>query len=406
MTQGQIEKILKKRRSIKAIFVTSYIPRKCGIATFTKDLTNGINLLNPFALAEIMALNRPEEHLNYPWEVKFKICQNDLNTYLQAADYINESGADVIMLEHEFGLYGGKAGEYVVPFMESIKKPIIVTCHTVIDDPTNDYGVVLKRVVDRADALVVMMEQSQEKLVKKYGVPRRKIAVIPHGTPDLPFGAKSSYAKKFKNRIIFGNINLLSESKGVEYSLEATAILAKKFPNILCLIVGQTHPVVLEERGEKYRKGLLKKVRELGIQKNVKFINRYVTLQELLEWLKLMDYYVTPYLDPQQSASGALAYAIGAGKPCVSTPYVYAKEVLSNGRGMLVPFRDAKAIAEALTELEENPEKKELMQKKAYDYGRLMTWVSVGLQHLDLFDAVIKQYRRRQKTEDAAIQQA
>jgi len=397
MTKTKNGKILKKRRVIKTIYVTSYIPRKCGIATFTKDLTNAINMLNPYALAEIMVLNRPDEHLEYPWEVKYKICQNDLNTYLLAAQYINESGADVIMLEHEFGLCGGKAGEYIVPFVEAIKKPLVVTCHTVVEDPQNEYGVVLKRIVDKADAIVVMMEQSQDKLVEKHQVPRNKIAVIPHGTPDLPFGAASAYKSRFKNRKIFGNINLLSESKGIEYSLEATAMLVKDFPEILCLIVGQTHPVVIKERGEEYRNKLMAMVKRLKIEKNVKFVNRYVSLEELLEWLKLMDYYVTPYLDPQQSASGALAYAIGAGKPCISTPYVYAKEVLSRGRGILVPFRDAKAIAKAITKLEREPMAKQAMQKQAYDYGRLMTWASVGLQHLDLFEAVIKKNQRRQK---------
>lgn len=389
--------LLKKRKSIRTIYVTSYIPRKCGIATFTKDLTNAINMLNPYALSEIMAINRPEENLDYPWEVKYKINQNDLNSYLQAAAYINQSSADVVMLEHEFGLCGGHEGDYVVPFVESIKKPLVITCHTVIDDPDSDYGKVLRRIVGVAGAIVVMMQESADKLINKYNISKSKIAVIPHGTPDLPYGAKSRYEKRFRGRTIFGNINLISEVKGIEYSLEATAELVKYLPNILCLIVGQTHPVVLQHEGERYRERLTRLVKKLKIGRNVKFINEYVTLEELIEWLKLMDYYVTPYLDPNQSASGALAYAIGAGKPCVSTPYLYAKEVLADGRGVLVPFKDSGAIAGAIRGLEEDVNRKGEMEKKAYDFGRLMTWSSVALQHLDLFEAVIKKYKKTRK---------
>jgi len=239
-----------RRKAIKTIYVSSYIPRKCGIATFTKDLTNAINMLNPYALAEIMALNRTEENLDYPWEVKYKIDWCDLNSYLQAAAYINRSGADVVMLEHEFGLCGGHKGDYILPFVESIKKPLVVTCHTVVDDPSNDYGIVLGRILEAASAVIVMTQESADKLIKKYKIPKSKIAVIPHGTPDLPYGAKSKFKGRFKNRLIFGNINLISEGKGIEYSLEATAEIVKKIPNVLCLIVGQTHPSVLQFEGE------------------------------------------------------------------------------------------------------------------------------------------------------------
>lgn len=380
-----------RRRSLKIIYVSSYIPRKCGIATFTKDLTNAINMLNPFDLAEIMALNRQDDNLDYPWEVKYKINWNDLNSYLEAATYINQSGADLVMLEHEFGIFGGQGGEYIVPFVEKITKPLVVTCHTVPDDQNCEGGIILKRVLARADALVVMMHQVADKLMEKYLVPRNKIAIIPHGTPDLAYGAVSRYKKNFKKRVLFGNINLISPSRGIEYSIEATAEIVKKIPNILLLVVGQTHPGEIEwSGGEVYRNKLTKLVKELKITKNVKFINRYVTLEELIEWLKLMDFYVTPYLDPGQVSSGALAYAIGAGKLCISTPYLYAKEVLDNERGVIVPFRNSKAIAKAVTRFNDDFELKEKTQKKAYDYGRYMTWPNVALQHLDLFQKVLK----------------
>jgi glycosyltransferase involved in cell wall biosynthesis len=260
--------IIKVERKVtRVIYVSSYIPKKCGIATYTKDLTNAINMLNPYALAEIMALNRPEEMLDYPWEVKYKINRDVLNSYLQAADYINRSGADVVMLEHEFGLCGGPAGDYIVPFVEQIKKPLVVTCHTIKDNPNSEYGNALKRIVVAADAVVVMLRKSADKLVHMYSVPKAKIAVIPHGTLDLPFKAVSSFKKRYKNRIILGNINLLSSSQGIEYSIKATAEIAKEHPNVLCLIVGQTHPDALRYEGEKYRNRLRSLVKKLGIEK-------------------------------------------------------------------------------------------------------------------------------------------
>lgn len=382
-----------KRKPLKVIYVSSYIPRKCGIATFTKDLTNEINKLNPYALSEILAIDRPGDNFSYPWEVKFKINQNDLSSYLQAANYVNQSGADLVVLEHEFGLYGGRGGDYIIAFAEAVKKPLVVTFHTIIDDPGNEYGIVQRRLADSASTLTVMINDSVQKLVQKYDIPKNKIAQIPHGIPDLSFGATEHFkkTKKLTGKIVMGNINLLSDAKGIEYSLEAVAKIAKEKPNILYLIIGQTHPVVLEEVGEKYRNFLKAKIKKLGIQKNVRFINEYLSLDELLEWLQAIEIYITPYLNPEQSSSGALAYAIGAGKSCISTPYLYAKEILSGGKGILVPFRDSKAIADAVIELLDNPQKREEMEKKAYEFGRLMTWSNVALQHLDLFQTIKKQ---------------
>jgi len=386
------KKLQKERKAIKVIYVSSYIPRKCGIATYTKDLTNDINQLNPYALAEILAVNRQEENISYPWEVKFKINQNDLESYIQAANYINQSEADLVILEHEFGLYGGLGGDYIVSFTEVVKKPLIITFHTIIDDPNDKFGIVQKRLAERADAISVMINDSVLRLGEKYNISESKTAVIPHGIPDLPFGATEYFKRKKKltGKIVLGNTNLLSEAKGIEYSLEAVAKIIKEKPNLVYLIIGQTHPVVLAKYGEKYRNFLKAKIRKLGIQKNVRFINEYLPLEELLEWLQAIDIYITPYLSPNQSSSGALAYAIGAGKPCISTPYLYAQETLSNDRGILVPFRNSEAITEAVLDLLSNPKQKIEMEKRAYQYGRLMTWASVALQHLDLFQTVLE----------------
>src|SRR3989344_7499934 len=212
-----LEKLITtKARAIRVIYVSSYIPRFCGIATYTKDLTNAINLLNPYALAEIMVLNRDIEKLEYPWEVKYKIEQDNLSTYLQAADYINRSGANLVCLEHEFGIFGGNNGEYVLPFIEAIKLPLVTTLHTVVADPTGVEGEILKRLIKKSLAVTVMLEKVKEKLVKDYKVPGERIVAIPHGTPDLPYSPTTSYKKKrhLSDRIILGNINLLTPSRG------------------------------------------------------------------------------------------------------------------------------------------------------------------------------------------------
>ena len=239
-----------------------------------------------------------------------------------------------------------------------------------------------------------MTNFSARKLTQLYGFSRKNIAVIPHGTPNFTFNGTEQGKKKkgLSDRLILGNINLLSENKGIDYSIEAVAQIAKVYPNVLYLVIGQTHPNILKLDGEKYRNKLKKKIKDLGISKNVRFVNKYVTLEELCDWLKVIDIYITPYLDKQQSSSGALAYAIGAGKPCVSTGYLYANELLDEGRGIIVPFKDAKAIADSVLELLGDEKKRKEMEKRAYDYGRFMTWSSVALQHLDFFDSVIKKY--------------
>jgi glycosyltransferase involved in cell wall biosynthesis len=391
----KLKKILReKNKSINSIFISSYTPRKCGIATYTKDLTRAINLINPYSKSDIVALIKPEDKIDYPPEVKFKINQYEVDSYIKAADHINKSKADIVVLEHEFGLYGGDFGEYIIKLIELIKKPLIVTTHTIPDNNSEGYGLVLKDVLKFAEKVIAMMPESLQKLIKNYNCPKEKIEIIPHGVPDIPMEATAEY-KKIKglgDRIILGNINLLSASKGLEYTIEALKKIKEQFNNVLYLIIGQTHPVVLKTEGEKYRKFLKEKIKQHDLQENVKFINKYVSLKELVVWLKIIDVYITPYLDPQQSASGALAYAIGAGKICISTPYLYAKEVLAEGRGIIVPFRNSQAIADAVIDICENPQKKLRIENKTYKFGRLMTWYNVALQHLELFDQVLDKY--------------
>jgi len=388
----KLKKVLReKSKSINVIYISSYIPRKCGIATYTKDLTKAINLIDPYSKTEIFALVKPEDKISYPPEVKFKINQYKISSYIKAADHINKSRADIVILEHEFGLYGGEFGEYIIKLVELVKKPLIVTVHTLPDDAGKGYGPVLKDVIKFAEKVIVMMPQSFKKLIKEYNYPKEKIEIIPHGVPDIPLELNNKYKKKkgLKDRLILGNINLLSEIKGLEYTIEALRDIKRQFSNVLYLIIGQTHPVVLQRDGEKYRNFLKEKIELHNLHENVKFVNKYLSLNELVKWLKIIDIYITPYLDPQQSASGALAYAVGAGKICISTPYLYAKEILANGRGIIVPFRNSQAIADAVTDIFKNPQKKSAMEKKTYMFGRLMTWYNIALHYLTIFDEVI-----------------
>lgn len=396
MTKNLAQALSSTVKSTRIIYVSSYIPRHCGIATYTKNLTNAVNLLNPYHLAEIVAVNRGQESLVYPEEVKFVLNHLQPHDYLKAAEFINHSGADLVSLQHEFGLFGGQRGDYLLPFINTLKLPLITTIHSSPDDPRSSHGRILKKIIAKSQAVTVMINQSRKKLVKDYGVPTQKIVVIPHGIPDLTYDVTDKYKRKKKlaKRLILGNINLMDRSKGIEFCLEAVSLIRRQIPEVLYFIIGQTHPVILQREGEAYRQSLKKIIKQLDIKDNVKFINQYLSLDELILWLRTIDIYVTPYLSPQQSASGALSYALGAGKFCVSTPYLYAKEVLSHNRGVLVPFRNSRTMAQKIIYYWQNPEQRRVIEKNAYRYGRLMTWPHVALQYLNLFKLIIN----RQKT--------
>ncbi len=389
------EKLSEKKRDVRAIFVSSYIPRKCGIATFTKDLTNAINALNPYSLSEILAVtdpSAPNGSYDYPWEVKFRVNQDDVTNYIAAADYINASSAEIVCLQHEFGLYGGQDGEYILEFLKRLKKKVVTTLHTTMEHPKDNQRRIIREIFKYSDAVVVMIDPVVKRLETIYGVDSQAIAVIHHGVPDIPFGGVEHFKEEtsLSGRTIMSAINLISENKGLEYAISAVPQIIKKVPDFLFLIIGETHPVVKKKFGEKYREELQTLVKKIKVEKHVKFINRYLPLEELIDYLRASDYYVTPYLNPEQIASGTLSYAVGAGKVCISTPYLYANEVLNGNRGVLVPFKNAKAIAEAVLDLNKDLRSRESIEREAYKYGRVMTWSSVALAYLDLFSLVLK----------------
>jgi glycosyltransferase involved in cell wall biosynthesis len=383
-------------RPVRVVYVSSYIPRKCGIATFTKDLTTAINLLNPLALAEIAAMDNTltKDVIVYPHEVRFRIFDQKKADYIRVATAINKDPTiDVVCLQHEFGIYGGHEGRLVLEFLKKLRKPVVVTLHSVVENPSPRSRAVLASVCRKASAVVVMLASSREALVAHYGVSQEKIVVIHHGVPDFPRLDISAWKKRLSldDRVVATSINLLSEHKGIEHVVGAIGDIIRKVPNFLYLIIGETHPMVLAYEGGKdvYREKLYQLVGDLGIGKHVRFIQRYIPIEELVAYIGASDFYITPYQDPNQAASGGLAYAIGAGKLCMSTPYLYAKEMLNSTRGILVPFKDSKAIAEAVIRMVVHPKKKAYFEKNAYEIGRTMTWINIGHQYYHLFHNVL-----------------
>lgn len=383
--------LAKSEPKVRAIYVATYIPRECGIATYTKDLTNAINLLNPRCLADIVAIDDEKEvgkKRNYPWEVKFKIEQEKMHSWMDAAEYINQSGAEVVSIQHEFGIYGGMRGEYIIPFLDSIKKPIVLTFHTVVPRPDDNVKELVRRITERASGIIVMVQTAVERLVKTYGVDRNKIVVIHHGVPDITYGSTDAAKAELglTGSLTISSFGLFSRGKGYELAINALPRIVAKHPNTKLLLLGETHPVVKRRDGEEYRDSLVKLVKELKLENNVEFVNRYLTLEEIVDYLKATDVYLTPYPNLDQITSGTLAYAIGAGKACVSTPYLYAQEVLGEGRGILVKPNSPEEIAVAINQLFDQPAQREKIARSAYQYGRNMIWPAVALKHLDLFD--------------------
>ncbi len=389
-------RLAKAEPRIRAIYVSTYIPRECGIATYTKDLTNAINLLNPYFLADIIAIDDSKqinEEYSYPWEVKYKIDQQNLKSWIGAADYINQSGADVVVLQHEFGIYGGRDGEYAVPFLEAIDKPVIVTFHTILPKPPEGMRQMVERLAHRADAIIVMVNAAVDRLVETYNVNPKKIVVIPHGVPDIPFGPTEPAKKElgYAGSKIISGFGLISSGKGYEYAIEAMPEVLKKHPEAKLLVMGETHPVVLRNEGQKYRQKLESLIKKLGLGDSVELINRYLSLPEIVEYLEATDIYITPFLGMDQITSGTLSYAIGAGKVCISTPYLYAQEVVDEKRGVLVKMADSSDLANKIIDLFDHPKKSQTLAKNAYAYGRNMIWPNVALRHLDLFEIVMEE---------------
>jgi len=374
--------------NIKTIaFIGNYLPRRCGIATFTTDLVEALCKHAPDRSCWAVAMNDKPEGYIYPQNVRFEINQKLLSDYSQAADFLNINQVDVVCLQHEYGIFGGPAGSHILQLLSELRMPVVTTLHTVLAEPTDEYRAVMMRLAELSDRLIVMSQKAIAMLQTVYGIDPQKISFIPHGIPDMPFVDPSYYKEQFgvlgkKMLLTFG---LLSQNKGIEYALRALPRVVEQLPDFAYIVLGATHPHVLQNEGEAYRLSLQQLVQKLGLEKHVFFQNRFVTLQELTEYLSAADIYLTPYDYEAQITSGTLAYAMGTGKPVVSTPYWYAEEMLAEGRGLLVPFRDTAAMSDALVKLLGDDELRHSIRKRAYDYCRNATWDKVASGYLEVF---------------------
>jgi glycosyltransferase involved in cell wall biosynthesis len=371
--------------------VGTYPPRQCGIATFTQDLCSAIERKSDLGhRCQIIAINDRADGYNYPANVRFEVRQQQAADYRLAADFANIRNSEVMLVQHEYGIFGGADGEHLMGLLSHVRMPVVTTMHTVLAAPPASIREVTQCIIEHSDRIVVMSERAVEILGEIYAVPDDKVRMIPHGIPDLPFVDSSFYKDHFgvEGRTVLLTFGLLSPGKGLEYVIRALPDLVKEHPELIYVVLGATHPHVLREHGEEYRHQLQHLAEDLGVLEHVLFINRYVELDELCEFLMAADIYVTPSLGEQQIASGTLAYALGAGKPIVATPYVYAKELLAGNRGRLVPFRDSDAIARAVADLLDNEQATLAIRKRAYLYSRKSIWAEVAGAYLSLFDEV------------------
>jgi len=389
--------------SLKSIaLIGSYLPRKCGIATFTDDLAAAILDNDPNIDCSIVAMNDRPEGYEYPPTVRFQIGQDRLNEYSLAAGFLNLRDPDVVCLQHEYGIFGGQRGGFIVELVQNLKIPVITTLHTVLRDPSSQERKIMVRLSELSQKLVVMSERGGDFLRDVYHVPESKIALIHHGIPDVPFLDSDPCKSKVvaDGKIIILTFGLLSPGKGIEYMVDALPEIVSSHPEVLYFVVGATHPHMGAENGEDYRLSLHLRAKELGVADNIVFHGRFLERDDLLEIIRAADIYVTPYLNEAQIVSGTLAYALGAGKAVVSTPYWHAQEMLADGRGKLVPFKDHRALAREINYLLDRPEERLEMRRAAYQYCRPMVMKEMGRRYLELFSQTKTQ---RSRTTELAV---
>src|SRR5437868_334791 len=362
------DRFMKEGTKVRKIaFVGDHSPRKCGIATFTSDLLAAVAAAHPQSQCFSVSVNDIPGGYDYPQVVRFEIEEQDLSSYLRAADFLNISDVDIVCLQHEFGIFGGLAGGHILAFLRELMMPVVTTLHTVLREPKADQRRVMQELVSLSTRLVVMAERGRQMLQEVYQAPPAKIDLIPHGIPDIPFVDPNYYKDQFgvEGRRVLITFGLLSPNTGIEHVLNALPRILAEFPDVVYIVLGATHPNELREQGEAYRFSLERLAKKNKVQKNVIFYNRFVELEELKEFIGAADLYITPYLNEAQVTSGTLAYTFGAGKAVISTPYWHAAELLADDRGVLVPFRDAPAIGDAVIGLLRDDPRRHAMRKNA-----------------------------------------
>jgi glycosyltransferase involved in cell wall biosynthesis len=381
----------------RVAFIGNSLPRRCGIATFTTDLEQAVASSSAAPETCIVAMTDHDHAYDYPAAVRLQINDAMVEDYERAAAFLNAGQFAVVSLQHEFGIFGGEAGGYIVPLLSRLTMPIVTTLHTVLAQPTAPQRSVLDRIVAASSRVIVMAEKGRELLRTVYRVPAEKIEVIPHGTPDVTFvepdEAKATYG--FTGRSVILTFGLLSPSKGIEVMIDAMPAILKRRADAVYVVLGATHPNLVRDQGEAHREGLAARVRALGITDHVVFLDRFVDQATLLGFISMSDVYVTPYLNEAQMTSGTLAYSFGLGKAVVSTPYWHARELLADGRGILIPFGDANAIGGAIAELLTDDARRLAMRERAYASSRSMTWPRIAERYLAAFDSARRTHRLR-----------
>jgi glycosyltransferase involved in cell wall biosynthesis len=380
----------------RVAIIGNYLPRKCGIATFTTDLCDALHA--EYDATELLALpvNDTPEGYAYPARIRFELAQDELASYRQAADFLNFSNIDLVCVQHEYGIFGGPAGAHILELLRRLHMPVVTTLHTVLREPNADQRLVMEEIVTLSDRLIVMSRQSSEILQEVFHVSSSKIDLIPHGIPDVAFTDPSFYKDAFgtEGKEVLLTFGLLSPNKGIENVIQALPSILSRHSNVVYMVSGVTHPHVLRHEGDKYRQYLQKLAKDLGVESSVIFRNRFVSPQELVEMIGAADIYITPYKHRGQVVSGTLTYALSAGKAIISTPYLHAVELLDEERGILVPFDDPQAIADKTIELLDNATARHAMRKRAYLYTRDMVWDRVAQQYMGSFERVYNERLR------------
>ena len=370
--------------------IGNYLPRQCGIATFTTDLCSAISA--EYGSARLLALpvNDTIEGYDYPSRVRWSLAQDDLNSYQAAAEFLNFNNIDMVCLQHEYGIFGGPAGSHILHLLRGLKMPVVTTLHTVLREPDPNQLMVMEQIAELSDRLIVMSQLSSQFLQEIFKVPGSKIDMVPHGVPDLPFLDPNFFKDRFgvEGKAVLLTFGLLSPNKGIENVIQAMPHILSKHDNVVYIVAGATHPHILRREGDQYRRSLQALAKEVGVESNVIFHNRFVSPEEMLEFIGAADIYITPYRHEAQVVSGTLAYALGAGKAIISTPYWHAVELLDDKRGALVPFQNPDAIAQKTVELLDTPAIRHAMRKRAYKHAREMVWKKVAQGYMGSFARV------------------
>lgn len=376
-------------------FIGNSLPRRCGIATFTTDLQRAVTDSRPDLETAIVAMTDYGEVYDYPSTVGFQIDDGRLEDYIEAADFLNGRKFEAVSLQHEFGIFGGEAGDRIMVLLSRLTMPIVTTLHTVLSEPTTAQRDVLSRIVAMSSKVVVMAEKGRELLRAVYQVPDEKIEVIPHGIPEFEFlepdGAKAKLG--FSDRAVILTFGLLSPNKGIEVMIDAMPSILQSRPDAVYVVLGATHPNLVRDQGEAYRDSLVERARKAGVEDHVVFLDQFVDQKTLLEFISMCDVYVTPYLNEAQMTSGTLAYSFGLGKAVVSTPYWHARELLTDGRGILVPFGNSVAIGSEIAKLLKNDALRQAMRKRAYSSSRPMTWERTADRYMSVFENAGRRHR-------------